>query len=693
MTLTTPSRYSPWIVDPKVLHALLVGRDDLRRHLVTSLREVAVRGGGRYELVVGPRGAGKSHLLALVHAALVADDAAGEKFVVAALGEEESIASFASLLGRLLRAMPAEPGLPDPHAQFLVLQQGPLPTAAERATALIKGRLKGRALIVFVENLDMLFAAIGRPGQQHLRRLLQTEGNWSIMAGSRTAEVGFLKESEPFFRTFNRNELGPLNSEECREMLRRLSVHMGKVALADFLASRQGLARVKALCTFTGGNPRAMALVFPYLTREGLDDLVQSFYAFADELTPYFQEQLARLPPGQATLLEALAENWRPMTVKALAQATFTPETTASSQLRRMQKDHLVHAVKHGRHTLYEVAEPLYRIARAMKRTDQAVPTLARFLRIWYACEDLLPLLGRPELRDLVLWALATPRDHGAPRPVGDPASTAVAMFGAERYGDMADYFRRLGRTERQEELAALAGLVPGLPLGALRLVPDTAYRNAPELATGLMVVASSDAAQCLRIVEALLPRHARFAAWVWRVVNEGDGPAMPDNGLPVKEQVVILVAVGLVGLMRAEWRTHPTAEALVRRLLELERQLAEMSVEWRAAAAELNFRLVAAGAFLEALKPEAAWFNRLMLEASDFGPHRLMVEALTQGDQAAVDALSSEERVGLGKIVSVVAMASRLRDAIQESKNTPAAQETHQPPTAPPRRRRAASR
>jgi hypothetical protein len=685
VTLTTPSRYSPWIVDPKVLHALLVGRDELRRHLVTSLREVAVGGGGRYELVVGPRGAGKSHLLALVHAALVADDAAGEKFVVAALGEEESIASFASLLGRLLRAMPAEPGLPDPHAQFLMLQQGPLPTAAERATALIKGRLKGRALIVFVENLDMLFAAIGRSGQQHLRRLLQTEGNWSIMAGSRTAEAGFLKESEPFFRTFNRNELAPLTPTECREMLRRLAAHMGKEDLAEFLAGTQGLARVKALCTFTGGNPRAMALVFPYLTREGLDDLVQSFYAFADELTPYFQEQLARLPPGQATLLEALAENWRPMTVKALAQATFTPETTASSQLRRMQKDHLVQAVKHGRHTLYEVAEPLFRIARAMKRTDQAVPTLARFLRIWYACEDLLPLLGRPELRDLVLWALATPRDHRMPRPVGDPASTAVAMFGAERYSDVVDYLRRLGEAERQEELAALAGLVPDFPLGSLMaLVPRSAFRNAPEFAGILMLMASANAAQCLRVVEAFQSRHARFATWVWHIVNEGDGLAMPDDLPSVEEQVAAVIAVGAVGLLRPEWCAHTTAEALVGRLLEVERALAETSAEWRAAAANTNLLLVTLASSFAVREPSTAWFKRLMLEAADFGPHRMLVEALTQGDDAAVEALSSEERVGLETLKQSLAGVSQIVRLVAQDEFA-----VDQPTTPPPRRRR----
>ncbi|MEZ4464240.1 MAG: hypothetical protein R3F43_06920 [bacterium] len=216
-------------------------------------------------------------MLALVHQALTTDPLAGRAFVVAALQEEESIASLEALLGRILNAMPTEAGLPDPQTLFQRLQQLPLSAVAEKAVALIKARLQGRSLIIFLENLDILFVALGRTGQQSLRRLLQTEVNWSIMAGSRTASAAFLKESEPFFHTLNRRTLEPLTADQCREMLRRLAEHSGKADLESFLASPQGLARVRALRTFTGGNLRAMALVFPYLTRESLDDLVESF--------------------------------------------------------------------------------------------------------------------------------------------------------------------------------------------------------------------------------------------------------------------------------------------------------------------------------------------------------------------------------------------------------------------------------
>ena len=650
MMLTSPSRYSPWLVDRGLLRRLLVGRDELLQHLVDSLRDVAVGGGGRYELLVGPRGAGKSHLLALVHQALTTDPLAGKAFVVAALQEEESIASLEALLGRILNAMPTEAGLPNPQTLFQHLQQLPLAAVAEQAVALIKARLQGRSLIIFLENLDSLFVALGRTGQQSLRRLLQTEVNWSIMAGSRTASAAFLKESEPFFHTLNRRTLEPLSSDQCREMLRRLAEHSGKADLESFLASPQGLARVKSLRTFTGGNPRAMALVFPYLTRESLDDLVESFYAFADELTPYFQEQLARLPPGQATLLEALAENWRPMTVKALAQVTFTPETSASTQLRRMQKDHLVRSIRVGRHTLYEVAEPLYRIARAMKRSDQAMPTLARFLRIWYACEDLLPLLEHLDLRELVLRALALPKDRKG--QVAD-GSAAVAMFRAGRYRDMPDYFRRLDDSDRADELAALVRLVPGTSTIERSAFSSCSREAAPFVAGFMCILASGSEEEALRVVDEVLPTGSGpFVKWVWRGLGT---ESVTLEGLPSLErlpsteaQVWLLVGTGLLGLAGRLRDSLPTGPPLVRQLLEVQRLLIQCQPALLDDAVTANSLLTMFGALL----PEsAAWFGSLMVAHAELGSSRPFLEALLVDEEVRAEALSAEERQILQKL------------------------------------------
>ena len=120
-----------------------------------------------------------------------------------------------------------------------------------------------------------------------------------------------------------------------------------------------------------------------------LDDLIEAFYDLSDELTPYFQEQMTRLAPGQRPIVEALAENWRPMSPSELADALFMTPATVSAQLKRLRDDRIVSAIAVGRERFYEIAEPLHRLARAMKRTDAVGETLARFLVHWHERDEL----------------------------------------------------------------------------------------------------------------------------------------------------------------------------------------------------------------------------------------------------------------------------------------------------------------
>lgn len=388
------SRFSPHLVAGEQLDRLYVGRGGLVDQLVADLVSAVGTGGARYELLVGPRGAGKSHLSALVRhrlAKALVDDA-----IIVALDEEEHVGSLVGLLARLLRRFPDEPGLPSTSDQERALRGFPRGEAVERAVGLMEARLGARALVIFLENLDQLFEDIGREGQQRLRSVLQTHPRWSIVATSRTLAPAFTKPQQPFFHTFAPHVLEPLGAEACRDQLLRLAQADGKTELATFLATQTGLARVHAIHHFTGGNPRAMALVYPYLTREKLDDLVGAFYDLSEELTPYFQEQMARLATGQRPVLEALAENWRPMSPSELAERLYETQATISMQLKRLKDDRLVTSLAVGRERFYEIADPLHRLARAMKRPDRIGEVLARFLRFWYAEPELDRLLERP---------------------------------------------------------------------------------------------------------------------------------------------------------------------------------------------------------------------------------------------------------------------------------------------------------
>lgn len=386
MTAPKSSRFSPHLVPVENLERLFVGRHDLLSTLAEDVVATARAGGARYELLVGPRGAGKSHLLALL--AHRVREALGQEAVLVLLDEEEYVSSLPALLARTLGAMPAEEGLPEPMEQVRALQRDPSGDLSARAARMIAERLGERPLVLCLENLDQVFEALKIQGQKRLRAILQERGRWSVVATSRTADEPFTRRDRPFFGTFISHDLGGFEAEDCQQMLLQLSRVHERENLETCLRTPKGMGRVRAIHHLTGGTPRAMALIFPYLNEETLEDLVGAFYDLAEELTPYFQEQMARLPPGQRALLEQLAENWRPLSVSELAARCFVSTQSASSQLNRLRQDGLVRRAKLGRERFYELADPLHRISRAMKRPDRAMETLARFLVYWYDREE-----------------------------------------------------------------------------------------------------------------------------------------------------------------------------------------------------------------------------------------------------------------------------------------------------------------
>ena len=363
------SRFSPNLVPVEALEQAFVGRGAQLARLVEDVASGVEEGGARYLLLVGPRGAGKSHFSALLCARV--RRRVGDAAVVVALDEEEHVGSLLDLLARLLRAFPSVAGVPEPRVQLQAVRGLGHEEAVERVVGMIEARLDGRSLVLAFENADQLFADLGRQPVQVLRRILQSHPGWSVVATSRTVSAAFQEARQPFFQTFAVHPLLPLTPEECRDQLARLADLDEKADLAEYLRTSRGLDRVRAVHHFTGGSPRAMALLYPYLDRARLDDLIEAFYDLSDELTPYFQEQMTRLAPGQRPIVEALAENWRPMSPSELADALFMTPATVSAQLKRLRDDRIVSAIAVGRERFYEIAEPLHRLARAMKRTDE----------------------------------------------------------------------------------------------------------------------------------------------------------------------------------------------------------------------------------------------------------------------------------------------------------------------------------
>lgn len=367
------------------LQHLSIGRDCLVEQLTQVFARALTSDARRVELLWGPRGIGKTHVLERLAPKL--RERVGGDAHVAALPERLHPTSLVQLLARVLAALPDDPEL-GPSGEALRSLQQHEGDRESRALELIRARLRGRPLLLLLEHLDELVDALGAKGRVRLLELLEREPSWSLL-GTARAPV----ELVPLDLELRR--LPELDPEQCRELLAAHAQARGRDKLASALEGPSGLARAQALHHLMGGNPWAMSLLARALDDERQVQLERALPRLARELAPSLRERCARVSPSQRLLVELLSESWRPLTVTELAERSFTKQSSVSGALRHLRREGLVRALEVGRERYYELARPLERLARP----HAGLLAFAEVLRRFYAGGlERPPLEPEPEL-------------------------------------------------------------------------------------------------------------------------------------------------------------------------------------------------------------------------------------------------------------------------------------------------------
>jgi tetratricopeptide (TPR) repeat protein len=393
------SHFSPQWTDPKYLEDILVQRGDLLAESVSVVRNSVLTDQRHHLLFIGPRGAGKTHLVTLIQHRLSQDAALKDRMRVAWLNEDETATSFLRLLIAIYRSL-SERYPEEFPAETISKLAGKDPSAAlEQLTCDLLRDLHGRIIVCLMENLDSLFRSLSVAEQRNWRAFLQ---NHPVIVTVGTAQAlfdGIADQDEPFYGFFDTRHLKPLSVDEARDLLARIAVLHGRMDLADFLRTPTGRARVDAIRALAGGNPR-LYLIFSDLlvNAAALDDLVRPFEEMVDrQLTSYYQERLRWLSPQQREIVQFLCRASGPVPVKHIADGLFTSNNSITGQLRQLREFRYVDSHPLGREVLYELAEPLMRLALQVKETHDRRPLtlIVDFLRIWHEQQELADRLAR----------------------------------------------------------------------------------------------------------------------------------------------------------------------------------------------------------------------------------------------------------------------------------------------------------
>ncbi|MEG4047415.1 tetratricopeptide repeat protein [Microcoleus sp. Pol17_C1] len=400
MKNTFISRFTPSLMSPETLEAILVQRHALAERLVELIRVSALTDNKHFQLLIGPRGIGKTHLVSLIYHRVVKMEDLRDKLLIAWLQEEEwGIASFLDLLRGIFRAL-AKEYKPEYEAQLhddVEKLYDLSPEQAEfKAAELLRDFVGKRVLLLIVENLEDVFSGLGDFGQKQLRAYIQNNFFLTILATSQSLFYAVKLSNNPFYDFFDLHELDEFKLDDAVALLKHIANLEGNSDLASFIQSPTGRDRIKVVHYLSGGSPRVYIVFSAFLmTPESLDKLVEPFMEMLDSLTPYYQDRMKYLSNQQRKIVDFLCDRGGAAPVKEIAKRCFIEQRTVSSQLKDLRDKGYVKTEEIGRESWYELREPLMRFCLEVKKQrNQPIRLIVDFIRVWYTRKELQQRLG-----------------------------------------------------------------------------------------------------------------------------------------------------------------------------------------------------------------------------------------------------------------------------------------------------------
>ena len=389
MTVTA-RKYNPGFLSDDDLVASFCVRTDEFDSTIEILRELSGNS-NTHQIVIGPRGSGKTSLLLRVAAEIRRDGRLSSRFFPIVFAEESYEVSTAGefwleCVCRLAEQAPRGQDRPDLHRSFEELRQiRDDRTLGDRCLAVLQdfSDREGRRLVLIVENLNMLFRDIADRDAAgwRLRQTLQNEPRILMLASATSRFDEIDDPNRALYDLFRVLTLRPLTTEDCATLWQAVS------------GQDRAPQTIRALRILTGGSPRLLTIVARFGAELSFRELMADLLDLVDDHTEYFRSHLEALPAQERRVYLALADLWKPATAREIADRARLETSKCSAQLARLTERGAVEVTGgSARRKLYYVAERLYNIYYLMRRSRGPSPlieALIRFMEGYYSPDEL----------------------------------------------------------------------------------------------------------------------------------------------------------------------------------------------------------------------------------------------------------------------------------------------------------------
>ncbi len=447
-------------------------------------------------LITGPRGIGKSHLLTLLYHKVKNDERLSKQWITVLFPEELRMANdLAKFLERTVNEILLE----------LEREQNPISSELKKEITKTKEippverndylfsllnwihQATGRFILLITENLQQLLGKkIGEIEQKKLRAFLQTHDT-VLLISSATSVFNILHDhKQPFYHFFHLKRLNDMSFDEMKSLIANLMSESGGAYAMASISKNE--ARLRAIHSFTGGNPRLAVFLSEILKTDVPDEMLDFMDELLDELNPYFEAILNDTPDYMEEVMNTLAIFEPAQSPKEIADHLEAEQSTIRNYLKQMKDSGYVRvAFSKGNSNFYRLSEYLYRIWYQMRDSSHREETrwLMELLIMLYSPADIvreknrlascLPGIIRESYKELIhktadfmdrnpdyckviQWCVDSGSklniEEGKDRKIKELIDTAKKYSNTKKYKEVIEICKKILEFDPKEELA-----------------------------------------------------------------------------------------------------------------------------------------------------------------------------------------------------------------------------------------------